>query len=60
MKSTTLTPSSSHGPSRSSQDFSGNSHTGDDNAVADLICDSGHLAEERCFFSQRGQAGHLA
>jgi hypothetical protein len=25
--------------------------------VADLICDSGHLAEERGFLSQRGQAG---
>jgi hypothetical protein len=35
---------------------SGTPHTGD-HAVADPICDSGHLAEERGFFSQRGQAG---
>ena len=41
--------------------FQRHCRTGDEHAIADLICDLGHLAEERGFgLSQRAQAGHRA
>ena len=38
--------------------FQGHCRTGNEHAIADLICDLGHLAEERV--SQRDQAGRRA